>query len=124
MVQRPSTKDQRPKTKDLIMDEMHELVTVDQMNRLFLLLAVALPVTGLVVGAALGARSKAAASGAAKGFVVGLLGPLNLLLWTMYNALTNRMGLDTVKNLLVQLAIFVVLGGLLGLIAGRIFRNG
>jgi hypothetical protein len=32
------------------------------------------------------------------------------LLWRLYNAITDRIGLDTVANLLVNLALFVVVG--------------
>jgi len=45
----------------------------------------------------------------------GLIGPANLLLWILYNAIENRLGLDSVPALLINLAIFVVLGIAIGL---------
>jgi hypothetical protein len=105
------------------MDDMREIVTVEQVNRLFLLLAFAGPVAGLLIGAALGARRGSAARGAIVGLLVGALGILNLGLWTLYNALTDRMGLDSVKNLLVNLALFVGLGIAAGFGLGRLARR-
>ena len=51
----------------------------------------------------------------ARDLVLGLLvGGGNYALWTVYNAITDRLGLDTVKNLLVNLALFVFIGILAG----------
>ena len=105
------------------MDEMKEIVTIEQANGLFLILAIAAPVLGALIGLALGARKRSAARGALTGFLVGLLGPANFLLWKVYNAITDRLGLDTVKNLLVNLALFAALGVIAGLIAGRYYRR-
>ena len=56
----------------------------------------------------------------AAGLGVGLLvGAGNYALWTAYNAITDRLGLDTVKNLLVNLAVFVAVGAAAGLGASR-----
>jgi len=104
------------------MDEMRELVTIEQMDRLFLMLAVAAPIVGAAIGGALGAKCGNAGRGFGKGLLVGLLGPANLILWKIYNALTDRMGLDTVKNLLVQLGLFITLGVVAGLIAAYLKR--
>jgi hypothetical protein len=43
-------------------------------------------------------------------------GPPVLLwvMWRVYNAITSRLGLDTVANLLVNLALFVIVGALCG----------
>jgi len=100
------------------MDEMREIVTVEQVNALFLALAVGGPILGLLIGALVGARRGQAGRGTMSGLLIGLLGALNLALWKLYNALTDRMGLDTVKNLLVNLALFVGLGVVAGLIWG------
>lgn len=104
------------------MDDMREIVTVDQMDRLFLVLAIALPLVAAMVGG-FAARRSSPGRGAIKGLLVGLLGPANLALWKVYNALTDRMGLDTVKNLLVQLGLFVALGVVVGLIGGYMARR-
>ena len=53
------------------------------------------------------------------GLVIGLLvGVGNDALWTVYNAITDHLGLDTVKNLLVNLGLFVVIGIAAGISAG------
>lgn len=105
------------------MDEMREIVTVEQVDRLFLWLAITTPALGLLLGAALGARRGKIRRGVINGFLVGLLGPLNLALWTLYNAITNRLGLDRVVNLVVNLALFVGLGAVAGLVFGYLSRR-
>lgn len=99
-------------------DDMRELVTLQQMNWFFLALAIGGPVIGAAVGASLRGRK-----GARTGALYGLLGLLNLALWEVYNLITDRLGLDTVKNLLVQLALFVLLGVGAGLWIGRFLRR-
>ena len=100
------------------MDDMRELVTVEQVNRLFLVLAVVTPMVGTAVGAALGARQRALRRGLRLGLLVGLLGPINLGLWRMYNGITDRLGLDTVRNLLTNLALFAAIGVAAGIAIG------
>jgi hypothetical protein len=100
------------------MDDMREIVTVDQVDRLFIGLALAAPLAGLLVRSLvrrLGGRRR---EGALVGWLIALLGPLNLILWHVYNAITNHLGLDTVKNLLVNLALFLALGCAAGLALG------
>ncbi|MCC6728563.1 MAG: hypothetical protein IT208_04415 [Chthonomonadales bacterium] len=96
------------------MDDMRELVTTRQVEAAFRAIAIAAPLLGALVGAALGRRSWR--SSLPRGFLLGLLGPANLLLWWLYNAITDRMGLDTVRNLLVNMAMFVAIGGTVGLV--------
>jgi hypothetical protein len=93
---------------------MRELVELSAVERLFGLLAVALPIVGLGIGAAIqfGARRPGAW---ARGLLVGLLGPANWLLWRLYNGIENRYGLDSVKALLLNLAIFAALGVAIGI---------
>jgi hypothetical protein len=105
------------------MDEMREIVTTEQIDRLFLILAIAAPALGVLCGAFLGGRRGSVRRGATAGLLVGLLGPTNLLLWKVYNAITERLGLDTVKNLLVNLGLFIALGVIAGLLAGRYYRG-
>lgn len=105
------------------MDDMREIVTSEQVDQWFPILAVAAPIVGLLIGAVLGARRGQAGRGAVKGLLGGMVGPLNLLLWKLYNTLTDRMGLDSVRNLLVQLGLFVALGVISGLILGYLVRR-
>ena len=68
-----------------------------------------------LVGLAWGARVKRVGPGLLLGVLVG---GGNYALWTAYNAITDKLGLDTVKNLLVNLALFVVIGLVVGVGAG------
>jgi hypothetical protein len=95
---------------------MRELVTQEQAQHAFILLAVAAPIIGLAIGA----LRKSIVAGLAWGL---LIGPGNLVLWFVYNSITDRLGLDTVKNLLVNLGLFVALGLMGGFIYGRATRG-
>jgi hypothetical protein len=96
------------------MGELREIVDIAAVEKLFRLLAILGPVVGLILGAASGNRRKRLRSGALTGLLIGLLGTLNWLLWRTYNALTDANGLDSVKGLAINLALFVVVGVLLG----------
>lgn len=92
-------------------DPNKELISLHQANLLMLAVLVLAPLAGLVWGAA---KKRIAA-----GLVIGLLvGAGNYVLWTAYNAITEHLGLDTVKNLLVNLGLFVVVGLIVGISAG------
>ena len=90
---------------------MTELITDAQANALLL----AVLVTGLVAGPVTAVVARRRGGDV---LMAGLLagGPPVLLfvLWRVYNAVTEWLGLDTVANLLVNLALFVVVGGLCG----------
>ena len=43
----------------------------------------------------------------------------NLILWRIYNVITDHLGLDTVKNLFVNMALFVVIGVIIGVVWAR-----
>ena len=93
-----------------------ELITEHQANLLMLAVLIAAPVIGLVWGAV---RKQWA-----RGLTIGLLvGGGNYALWTVYNAITDRLGLDTVKNLLVNLVLFVLVGIVAGLGAAWYNKN-
>ena len=95
---------------------MKELIDPHQARLLMLGVLILAPLIGLGWGV-LAKRS-------VPGFVVGLLiGVGNYALWTVYNAITDRLGLATVRNLLVNLGLFVVLGSAIGLAAGLYLRR-
>ena len=53
------------------------------------------------------------------GLAVGILaGGGNYALWTVYNAVTQKLGLDTVANLLVNLGLFIGIGIVIGVSVG------
>ncbi len=90
---------------------------------LFNVLAVSLPILGLVIGLVVG-RIK----GRIKPYLItftlaGLFGPFNWVMWRIYNAITDHYGLDTVKNLLINLALFIVVGIVLGVGIGLVRRG-
>lgn len=89
---------------------MQEIITAKQVDALFLTLAIAAPVAGAAIGWMRGKR-------ALTGLLWGLLLTANWILWRLYNAITDRLGLDTVRNLLVNLTLFVVLGAVAGYLA-------
>lgn len=95
---------------------MKELIDPHQAHLLMLGVLIAAPIIGLIWGAAI----KRLRSGLIIGLLIGLG---NYALWTVYNAITDRLGLDTVKNLLVNLALFIVIGGVVGVTAGLYQRR-
>ena len=82
---------------------MKELINAHQAHLLMLAVLVLAPLIGLAGGL----WAKRLGRGLGVGLAVGVG---NFLLWTLYNALTDKLGLDTVKNLLVNLCLFVGLG--------------
>jgi len=96
------------------MGDLHELVDLVAVGRLFAIVAIAGPAIGAAIGVLLGRRSHNVKPGLLRGLLWGSLGTLNWLLWRIYNAITDRNGLDTVKNLAINLALFVFVGVLIG----------
>lgn len=95
-----------------------ELVNLALVEQILMLLAVGLPVAGLLAGLSWGWRTRRTVPGAVQGLVCGLLGPAIWVLWRMYNAIEDHYGLDSVKGLLINLALFVTLGASLGVVVG------
>lgn len=102
------------------MGSMREIVDAAAVGHMFALLAILGPILGLGIGALLGVWRKKLRQGALTGLFCGLLGPLNWLLWKVYNAITDANGLDTVRNLLINLALFIGVGAAIGFGIGRI----
>jgi len=96
------------------MGDLHEIVEAATVEKLFVLLALLGPAAGLLLGAFAGIRSKNVRRNVCLGLLIGLCGPLNWLLWRVYNLVTERNGLDTVRNLVVNLVLFVLVGVALG----------
>lgn len=90
---------------------MKELIDEHQARQIMLVFLFLAPLVGL----AWGARAKRVGPGLLLGV---LAGAGNYALWTVYNAITEKLGLDTVKNLLVNLGLFVVLGVVVGVGVG------
>jgi hypothetical protein len=111
------------------MEQMRELVDVAAFERLLVVVAVVAPLAGALVGLAVGMRRKTAKAGVAKGLVVGLLGPVLLGMWRLYDYLvrfdpaTGYVGLHRVDVLLLNGLIFVAVGAVLGVAYGLLFRS-
>lgn len=104
-------------------NDMEELVTTEQAERVIRLLAIALPVAGLALGLIAGAVRKRAGSDALLGLLCGLSGPLIWALWRVYNGVTGKFGLDSVKGLLINLTLFVAVGLAIGVLAGLVGKK-
>lgn len=103
---------------------MHELIELATIERAFRLLAIVLPVAGLVIGAGWGAvRRQNVGNGAMRGLLWGLLGVVNYALWRVYNALTDANGLDSVRGLLVNFVLFTVIGIVCGVVWAKRSRK-
>ncbi len=103
--------------------DMRELIDAEQVSRAFNVLALVLPPIGLLVGWWYGGRRGAHRRGAILGLMSGLLGPLNCALWRVYNAITDSIGLDTVRNLAINLVLFLVVGAVIGVGTGVALRS-
>ncbi|MBI3911997.1 MAG: hypothetical protein HY320_13830 [Armatimonadetes bacterium] len=97
-------------------DDTRELIDLGRFQILVLAVAVLLTVAG--AGLAAWWRQRGAPRGLARGLFIAALGPLIAALWFIYNAIVERLGLDSVAALGFNLGIFLVFG----LIAGAIGR--
>jgi len=94
-----------------------ELITLAQANAAIVILVV----LGLLAApaAALFAR-KRGGDALLTGLMVGGPPVLVGLMWLVYNALTDRLGLDRIVNLAVNLGLFVFVGALVGVFWTRL----
>ena len=102
---------------------MHEIVSPGQAEAIVRGAALGLVGVGIAAGAigALFVRSRRAAP--IVGALVAVAGGLAYILWMVYNSLTARFGLDSVKALLINLGVFAVVGLVYGVLAGIIWRR-
>lgn len=89
---------------------MKELVTRPQADLIF----TALPLLGAAVGIGVGLARRRPAWTAAGLCALGVG-----VLWRVFNAIAERLGLDSVANLAANLALFA----LVGFVAGRLWRR-
>lgn len=87
-------------------------------NFLFFVLAFLTPLIVVVLVAIL--RERIWIGEARLWLVLGAaIGPLNLLVWSVYNAIENAYGLDSVGALVMNFILFLILGIVGGLIVRR-----
>jgi len=112
------------------MNDYHEIVDLKQFACVVQALAIVVPVLAVLIGLIAGAARRRLAAGLGKGVAIGLLGPIIYGLWLMYNHLirydpqTGTVGLHRVSVLLLNVAVFAVVGVLLGLAYRRVFGRG
>jgi hypothetical protein len=110
-----------------MMNDMQELVTVQQAAQVIRAGALALPLAGLVIGGLAGVLRRRVARGLGLGVLCGMAGPAVWVLWIADSAIVAHYGLDSVKGLLVALALFVGVGlaaGVgIGYVTGRLGRS-
>jgi hypothetical protein len=97
---------------------MRELIDERTTHLIVNVLAVALPVAGLLLGTLAGALRRRLAWGAGRGLAVGCIGIANWLLWQLYHRVTDHYGLDSVKGLLINLGLFLGIGVAAGALGG------
>jgi hypothetical protein len=110
------------------MNDYHEIVDLGQFARAVQALAIAMPLAAVLIGLIVGAARKQLVARLVRGVAVGLLGPIIYGLWLLYSynirydPQTGVAGLHRVSILLVNVAVFAVVGVLLGLAYSRVFR--
>lgn len=102
---------------------MKELISEQQAHQIVVLLSV-LVTLGSIAWAAWASRRKGADARRtwAYGWAFAALGPLLFALWVVYNAIEDHYGLDSVKALLINLVLFLIVGFAAGLVFRRIPR--
>ncbi|HLI47575.1 MAG TPA: hypothetical protein VKV18_02630 [Chthonomonas sp.] len=90
---------------------LHELIGLGEFTKLCIGGAVATPIIAL-------AWALAKPRHRYQAVLLALLGPANLALWEIYNRITDHFGLDTVRNLIINVGLFVGLGVLGGIGSG------
>jgi drug/metabolite transporter (DMT)-like permease len=102
------------------MDEMREIIDRPTAERLVAIVC-ALWFAGVGAGTALLARRQPdPRSLSVRGGLLALLGALLYVGWRVYNAIEDHYGLDSVKALAINAALFVVTGIIIGIVAGRL----
>jgi len=86
------------------------------LNRVILVLGVLGPLGGAGLGWIVGRIRKQVRSDLVDGVLIGSFLTVALIMWHVYNAIVDRLGLDTVNNLLANLVLFVAVGVGLGFV--------
>lgn len=111
------------------MTTWHELIDLRRFEVLVRGLAVALPVVGVLLGVGVGLARKTLRVGLVRGGALGLLGPIIYGLWRFfawmvrYDPVTGYCGLHKVSVLLLNVAVFALVGIGLGVVYGRLGRT-
>ncbi|MBC7326518.1 hypothetical protein H5T87_00180 [bacterium] len=98
-----------------------ELIDEETIVHLFDILTWLLPLMGIVLGLSF-SIFKRNRNFLFIGISIGMLGPLNKALWSVFNIVLDRFGFDTVKSLLLNIVIFVSVGLVLGYLVALISK--
>ena len=101
---------------------MKPLIAPESVEKALLFVAVIGPLAGAIVGVMIGAHERCARSKVIKGASIGAIGTLVYGMWHLYRAITNALGLDSVANLCVQIALFAAVGAILGYVMFGMWR--
>jgi hypothetical protein len=101
---------------------MHEIVSPEQAQAIVRAVAAALVAAGVVGAAAALPFVRPRRAAPVAGGLVTLAGGLVYALWLAYNAVIARLGLDSVKALLINLGIFAAVGLGYGVLAAAVWR--
>lgn len=104
-------------------DDTRELITAAEFSHWLVIAACVVLVGSIAAGAIWGARARAVGSGWVRGAAAGMTGPAALLLWHVYNSIEDRYGLDSVRALLLNLGLFVVVGVIGGILLRWVWRR-
>jgi hypothetical protein len=93
---------------------MKEIITEKTFVTILTVAAVAL----VVMGAAVLVGWRKRPGGTRTGVMLAAAGPLLWLLWLVYGGIVQHFGLDSVKGLILNIAIFVIAGAVIGILLG------
>jgi hypothetical protein len=99
---------------------MNELVTQKQVGNILHIVAIASPITGIVIGTIIGIVKKRILASAARGVLIGHAGVAMFILWKIHISLGQRYGYTSVMSFTVQLVIFFGLGIGIGFLIRRL----
>jgi len=94
--------------------ELRELIEPDTARLIIIWAACAITLLPLIVAVVVGALRGNMKRRIAAGLLIALAGPALLIIWTVYNFILGQWGLDSTRALLINLAVFVAAGAVLG----------
>jgi len=95
---------------------MEELISERTFNSLITVIAVIGPILGLIIGIVVGVIKNDVKRLTIRGVIIGSFALITYIMWRIYNAITDHYGLDSVKNLLINLGLFTLVGIIIGLL--------
>lgn len=106
------------------MNEMKEIIDEKTVELIMVVAPLAGPCLGLLLGAVVGLVQKQVAKRTLQGFGLGCFGILIFVLWKFYSWMvrydpeTGYVGLHRVSVFLINVAVFVAVGAIIGVIWG------